>query len=82
MKSSDKKWSTGEGNGNPFQYPNNQYEKAKKEKIMTLKDEPPRFEVSNMLLGKSGRQLLIDPERMKQLNQSGSTTQLRMCLIQ
>ena len=35
----------------------------------------------NMLLGKSGEQLLIAPERMKQLGQSGNNAQLWMCLV-
>ena len=34
-----------------------------------------------MLLGKSGEQLLIAPERMKQLGQSGNNAQLWMCLV-
>ena len=41
-ENSDKKWSTGEGNGKPLQYswePHEQYEKAKR----TLKDEFPRL---------------------------------------
>ena len=33
-----------------------------------------------MLLGKSGGQLLIVPERMKQLGQCGNDVQLWMCL--
>ena len=39
---------------------------------MTLKDEPPGQRVSRMLLGKSGGQLLIAPDGMKQLVQSGN----------
>ena len=44
VESSDKMWSTGEGNGKPLQYfclenPHEQHEKAKK--YMTLKDELP-----------------------------------------
>ena len=34
-----------------------------------------------MLLGKNGGQLLIAPERMKQLGQSGNDAQLWMCLV-
>ena len=48
--------------------------KRQRQKIMTLKDEPPPpqppppdRQVSNMLLGKSGGQLLIAPERTKRL---------------
>ena len=34
-----------------------------------------------MLPGKNGGQLLIAPERMKQLGQSGNDAQLWMCLV-
>ena len=36
--------------------------------------------MSNMLLGKSGGQIVVDPEKMKQLGQSGKDAQLWMCL--
>ena len=42
---------------------------------------PPGQKVSNMLLGESGGELLIAPEKMKQLGQIRSDTQLRMCLV-
>ena len=45
---------------------------------MTLKDNPPGQEVSNMLLEKSGE---ITPERMKRLNQSVYNALLWMCLV-
>ena len=45
----------------------------KRQKDLTLEDEPPDQKVSNMLLGKSRGQLLIASERMKQL---GSGRQL------
>ena len=48
---------------------------------MTLEDEFQGQKVSNMLLGKSGGQLLIAPERMKKLGQSGKDAQLWMCLV-
>ena len=38
---------------------------------MTPENEPPGQEVSNMLLGKNRGQLLVAPERMKWLGQSG-----------
>ena len=41
----------------------------------------PSQKVLNMLLGKSGGQLLIAPERMKQLSQSGNNAKLWMCLV-
>ena len=39
------------------------------------------WKVSNMLLGESRGQLLIVPERTKQLGQSGNYVQLWMCLV-
>ena len=47
---------------------------------MTLKDASPMSKVSNMLLGKSGGELLITPEIMKQLGQSRNDAQLWMHL--
>ena len=45
VESSDKTWSTGEGNGKPFQYCSleNPMSSMKRQKDMTLKDELPRF---------------------------------------
>ena len=62
-------WSTGEGNGNLLQYSwlENPIDSMTRQKDMTPQDEPPGQYVSNMLLGKSKGQLLIAPERMKQL---------------
>ena len=44
VESSDKMWSTGEGNGKPLQYscPENTMNSMKRQKDMTLKDELPR----------------------------------------
>ena len=44
VKSSDKMWSTGEGNGKPRQYPclENLMNRMKRQRDMTLKDELPR----------------------------------------
>ena len=44
MESSDKMWSTGEGNGKPFQYSclENPMNCMKRQKDRTLKDELPR----------------------------------------
>ena len=47
-----------------------QYEKAKRYDTGRWPCPPPGWKVSNMLLGKIGGQLLIAPERMKQLGQS------------
>ena len=45
MESSDKMWSTGEGNGKPLQYSclKNLINTMKRQKDMTLKDELPRL---------------------------------------
>ena len=50
---------------------------------MTPEDDTlfPGQKVSNTLLGKSRGQLLIAPERMKSLGQSGNVPQLWMCLV-
>ena len=44
VESSDKTWSTGEGNGKPLQYscPENPMNSMKRQKDRTLKDELPR----------------------------------------
>ena len=45
VESSDKTWSTGEGNGKPLQYScfENLMNSMKRQKYMTLKDELPRW---------------------------------------
>ena len=45
VESSDKMWSTGEGNGKPFQYSCLEYpmNSMKRQNDRTLKDEHPRF---------------------------------------
>ena len=53
----------------------------KRQKDMTPKDELQGWKVFNMLLGKSRGQLLIVPERMKHIGQSGNDPQLLMCLV-
>ena len=47
----------------------------------SLEDEPPGQKVSSMLLGKNRGQLLIAPERMKQLCQGGNDTQVWISLV-
>ena len=44
VESSDKAWSTGEGNGKPLQYSclENHMNSMKRQKDMTPEDEPPR----------------------------------------
>ena len=83
VKRSDKLWSIGGVNSNPLQYSchKNPMNSMKKQKDMTLENEPPQvLKVSNMLLGKSGGQFLIAPERMKHLCQSGNDIQSWMCM--
>ena len=72
VKRSDKMWSAGGGNGNPFQYSclENPMNSMKRQKTMTPEDEAPGQKVSNMLLEKSGE---ITPERMKWLGQAERT---------
>ena len=83
MKSSDKTWSTGGGNGNTLQSTccENPMNSMKSQSDMTPEYEPPGQKVSNMLLGKSKEQLLIAPERKKCLGQSRNDTQLCMCSV-
>ena len=53
----------------------------KGKKTWHQKMSPPHQKVSNMLLGKSRGQLLIAPERMKQLGQSRNNAPLWMYLV-
>ena len=55
VESADKMWSTGEGNGKPFQYSchENPMKSTKRQKDMTLKDE---------LLRSVGAQYAVDRE--------------------
>ena len=53
---------------------------------MAPEDEPPsppttKLDGIQYATGKSGGQLLISPERMKELCQSGNEVQLWMCLV-
>ena len=59
VESSDKMWSTGEGNGKPFQYSclENAMKsmKRKKKKDKTVKDELPRFVGAQYVTGDQWR---------------------------
>ena len=57
VESSDKMWSTGEGNGEPLQYSclENCMNTMKKQKDMTLKDELPRLVGAQYATGKDWR---------------------------
>ena len=56
-------------------------DRRKMQEDKTPDDEPPGWEVSSMLQGKSGGQLLIASVRMNRLGQNGNDTQLWMCLV-
>ena len=82
VESSDKMWSIREGNSKPFpSCHKNPMNSMKRQKDMTQEDEHPGWKVSSMLLGESGRQWLIAPERMKELGQKGNDPLLWMCLV-
>ena len=77
MESSDRMWSTGEGNGKPLQYSylENPMNSMKRQKYRILKEELLRLLVPNMLLEISRE---TTPERMKRQSQSKNNTQLWM----
>ena len=77
VESSDKTWSTGEGNGKPLQYSclEKPMNSMKRQKDRTL--TPHRY-VLSMLQEISGE---TTPERMKRQNQSKNNTQLWMWLV-
>ena len=57
VESSDKPWSTGEGNGKPFQYscPKNPMNSMKRQKGMTLKMSPLGSKVVQYVTGEEWR---------------------------
>ena len=57
VKSSDKLWPTGGGNGNPFQYSclKNPKDSIKRQKYMTPEGEPPRSEGVQYATGEEQR---------------------------
>ena len=77
VESSDKMWSTGEGNGKPLRYSclENPMNSMKRQKYITLKDELPRLVDAQYATGESGE---ITPERMKRWSQSKNNIQLWM----
>ena len=74
VESSDKMWSTGEGNGKPLQYSclENPMNSMKREKDRTLKEELP------MSVGAQCDTGELTPERMKRWSQNKNNTQLWM----
>ena len=57
VESSDRMWSTGEGNGKPLQYPclQNPMNSMKRQKDRTLKDELPRLVGTQYTTGQEQR---------------------------
>ena len=57
VQSSDKMWSTGEGNGKPLQYYclENHMNSMKRQKVMTLKDELPHLAGAKYTTGEEWR---------------------------
>ena len=74
VESSDKMWSTGEGNGKPLQYSSleDPMNSMKRQKDRTLKDELLRLRGPTEISGE------ITIERMKIWSQSKNSTQLWM----
>ena len=84
VENSDKTWSTRGGNGKPLQYSclDNPMNSMKRQKDMTLEDAPPQVRKCPICYwGRTGGQLLIALERMKQLGQSRNDAKLWMCLV-
>ena len=80
VESSDKTWSTGEGNGKPLQYSylENPMNSMKGQKDRTLKDELPRSVGAHYATVDQWRN---NSKRMKRWSQSKTNTQLWMCLV-
>ena len=76
-ETSDKMWSTGEGNGKPLQYSclEKPMNSKKRQKDRTLKEELPRLVGAQYAIKINGE---ITPERMKRWSQSKNNTKLWM----
>ena len=74
VESSDRMWSTGEGNGKLLQYSclENPMSSMKRQKVRTMKDEIPRSVGVQYATGE------IAPERMTRWSQSKNSIQLWM----
>ena len=83
VESSDQTWSTREVKSKPLRYSclENPMNSMKRQRYYTGRWRPPGCKVSNMLPEVSRGQLLIAPERMKQLDQRGNDAQLWTCLV-
>ena len=80
VESSDKTWSTGEGNGKPLQYSclENPMNSMKRQKDRTLKDELPRSEGAQYATGDHWRN---NSRKNVRWSQSKNNTQLWMGLM-
>ena len=78
VESSDKMWSTGEGNGKLLHYSclENPMNNMKQQKDMTLKDELPRSVGVQYPAGEKSEEITL--ERMKRWSQSENNTQFWM----
>ena len=77
VERSDRRWSTGEGNGKPLQYSclENPLNSMKRQNERILKEKLPRSVGAQYATGDHGE---ITPERMKGWSQSKNNTQLWM----
>ena len=80
VESSDKTWSTGEGNGKPLQHSclENSLKSMKRQKHMTLKNEALRSVGVQYATGEGGE---LAPGAMKRLSQSRISVQFWICLM-
>ena len=80
VESSDKIWSTGEGNGKPLQYSclENPMNSMKRQKDRPLKDEIPR---SVSVPYATGDQWRNNSRKNEEMEPSKNNTQLCMCLV-
>ena len=88
VKSFDKMWSTGEGNGKPLQYSclENPMHSMKRQKDKTLKDEPPRSEGAQYATREEWRNNYrqneeTEPKQKQQpvVNGTGDGSRVRCC---
>jgi len=88
VESSDKTWSTGEGNGKPHQYSclENYMNSMKRPKVMTLEDEPPKLVCVQYTTGEEQRNSSrmneeAEPKRKQHtvVNVFGGESKVRCC---
>ena len=79
VESSDKTWSTGEGNGKPLQYSclENPMSSMRRQKDRIMKDELPRLVGAQYAIGDQWR----NNSRKKRWSQNKNNTQLWMSLV-